>query len=114
MSHFAGSARIGTRGGVRVLVRVAVGTVSTTEHRLFKLQWQSAWQKPGQGPGGPSGGVGMKVLPPLFQTSVTLTLAALKIRECDLDSGTRKKSVRATVKVAMEKEQRRGQERCPR
>ena len=31
MSHFAGSARIGTRGGVWV----AVGSVSTTEHRLF-------------------------------------------------------------------------------
>ena len=43
----------------------------------------------------------MKVLPPLFQTSVTLTLAALKIRKCDLDSGTHKDLVRAMVKVAM-------------
>ena len=31
----------------------------------------------------------------------TRTLAALKIRNCDLDSGTRKELVRATVKVAI-------------
>ena len=42
----------------------------------------------------------MKVLPPLFQTNVTLTPAALKICKCDLDSGTHKDLVRAMAKVA--------------
>ena len=43
----------------------------------------------------------MKTLPPELKTRGTLTLAALKIRKCDLDSRTHKDLARATVKVAM-------------
>ena len=40
-------------------------------------------------------------------------LARLLLCECDLDSGTEDKSLRATVKVAMDEEQAREQERVP-
>ena len=49
-------------------------------------------------------------LPPNWKLGTSLTLAPLLRSICRLDSRTRKESVRATVKVAMEKEQRRGQE----
>ena len=54
----------------------------------------------------------MEALPPVCETKSSLLLARLMLSECRLDSGTRKESVHATVKMAMEKEQRRGQERC--
>ena len=56
----------------------------------------------------------MKTLPPLLESGGTRTLAALKIRKCDLDSRTRKELARATVKVAMAEEHARERERAPR
>ena len=46
-----------------------------------------------------------------MKTGDKLELARLLLFACDLDSGRRKDLARATVKVAMEKEQRREQER---
>ena len=43
----------------------------------------------------------MKTLPPLLESGNTRTLAALKIRNRDLDSRKRKELALATVKVAM-------------
>ena len=56
----------------------------------------------------------MKALPPELKLGGTLTLAALKIRKCDLDSRTRKELARATVKVAFAYLQSRERERVPR
>ena len=77
------------------------------------LQRQRAWERPGQGLGWPPGAPPYKSLPPDLESGDTLTLARLLQCECDLDSRTQKKIVRATVKVAMDEEQTREQERVP-
>ena len=87
-------------------VRVAVGTVSTTVHRSFNREARGRSR--------------VKVLVdhlaaaicnrcrlPELESENTLTLAALEIRKCDLDSRTRKELARATVKVAMAEEHAR-------
>ena len=58
----------------------------------------------------------MKALPTELRTGSTLTLAALKIRKCDLvlDHGTHKELARAMVKVAMSELHARARERGPR
>ena len=84
------------------------------DHGTSLVQRRCAWEEPGQGPGGPSGGGDMISLPPLLRSGRTLTLAALKIRKCDLDSRTRKELARATVKVAMAQVHARARERAPR
>ena len=75
------------------------------------LQRRRAWERPGQGLGWPPGAPPYKSLPPDLESGDTLTLARLLRCECDLDSRTQKKIVRATVKVAMDEEQTREQER---
>ena len=101
--HSEAGARIGTRGGVRV----AFGTVPTAVKRSFN----GAWERPGQGLGWPPGAPPYESLPPGLEPGNTLRLARLLRCECDLDSRTQKKIVRATVKVAMDEEQTREQER---
>ena len=84
------------------------------DHGEALLQRQRAWERPGQGLGWPPGAPPYKSLPPDLESGDTLTLARLLRCECDLDSRTQKKIVRATVKVAMDEEQTREQERVPR
>ena len=56
----------------------------------------------------------MKALPPGLKLGDKRTLAALKIRKCDLDSGMRKDLAHATVKVAMSEEHACELQRVPR
>ena len=103
-------ARIGTRGGVRV----AFGTVSTTVMRSFNgVARRTSPVKVLSGPQPRLLIVGCRLVLTL-ESRDTLLLARLLLCECDLDSGTRKKLARATVKVAMDEEQTREQERVPR
>ena len=89
------------------------------DHGEALLQRQRAWEQPGQGLGWPPGAPPYKSLPPDLELRDTLTLARFLSDarvgdwECDLDSRTQKKIVRATVKVAMDEEQTREQERVP-
>ena len=84
------------------------------DHGEALLQRQRAWERPGQGLGWPPGAPPYESLPPDLESGNTLTLARLLRCECDLDSGKRKKLALATVKVAMDEEQTREQERVPR
>ena len=84
------------------------------DHGEALLQRQRAWEVSGQGLGWPPGAPPYESLPPDLESENTLTLARLLRCECDLDSGTRKKLARATVKVAMDEEQTREQERVSR
>ena len=104
MSHtdergdFSARARSGTR---------AVSESLSARYRPRDIARPAAMRvgRAGQGPGGPTAPpaapIGYRCRPPELELESTRTLAALKIRNCDLDSGTRKELVRATVKVAI-------------
>ena len=87
------------------------------DHGDALLQRRRAQDEPGQGLGGPSGAAPYESLPPDLESGDTLLLARFFFFECDIDSHfdsrTENKSLRATVKVAMDDEQAREQERVP-
>ena len=97
------------RGAERLASRLRHGI----DHGHALLQWRRAQEELGQGLEWPSGAATSDRLPPGLEPGARLTLVPLLLFENRLDSGTAVKCVRATVKAALEKEQRRGRERCP-
>ena len=96
-----------TRRGARSCAEVGIDTASTAVKRSF------IGDERGRNQVKVIDGAGPARLPPSVEMEDILLLAPLLRFACDLDGGTRKKLVRAAVKVASEKEQRREQEVVP-